>query len=132
MCVHQHSAYTHATHKLHTSNTQALYRATAGTLPGLAFVISLQLPNLSRNANSTAPPQPYLNMNKVHKVEAQGSCPSYQGLLMKIRLLSGTAVLFEYRHGIPKGFNIYSVVAVSYTHLRAHETDSYLVCRLLL
>src|SRR5664279_1526146 len=25
-----------------------------------------------------------------------------------------------------------SVTAVSYTHLRAHETDSYLVCRLLL
>ena len=24
------------------------------------------------------------------------------------------------------------VKAVSYTHLRAHETDSYLVCRLLL
>ena len=24
------------------------------------------------------------------------------------------------------------VTAVSYTHLRAHETDSYLVCRLLL
>src|SRR5664279_5914478 len=27
-------------------------------------------------------------------------------------------------------FNVYE--AVSYTHLRAHETDSYLVCRLLL
>src|SRR5665647_846176 len=26
----------------------------------------------------------------------------------------------------------YSFIAVSYTHLRAHETDSYLVCRLLL
>src|SRR5665647_3634317 len=26
----------------------------------------------------------------------------------------------------------HSSVAVSYTHLRAHETDSYLVCRLLL
>src|SRR5665647_1594149 len=26
----------------------------------------------------------------------------------------------------------YTVSAVSYTHLRAHETDSYLVCRLLL
>ena len=26
----------------------------------------------------------------------------------------------------------YSLCAVSYTHLRAHETDSYLVCRLLL
>ena len=25
-----------------------------------------------------------------------------------------------------------SILAVSYTHLRAHETDSYLVCRLLL
>ena len=25
-----------------------------------------------------------------------------------------------------------AVEAVSYTHLRAHETDSYLVCRLLL
>ena len=26
----------------------------------------------------------------------------------------------------------HSIVTVSYTHLRAHETDSYLVCRLLL
>ena len=26
----------------------------------------------------------------------------------------------------------YDIIAVSYTHLRAHETDSYLVCRLLL
>ena len=25
-----------------------------------------------------------------------------------------------------------AIIAVSYTHLRAHETDSYLVCRLLL
>src|SRR5680860_449734 len=29
-------------------------------------------------------------------------------------------------------FPIISSIAVSYTHLRAHETDSYLVCRLLL
>src|SRR5680860_680425 len=26
----------------------------------------------------------------------------------------------------------YGIITVSYTHLRAHETDSYLVCRLLL
>ena len=26
----------------------------------------------------------------------------------------------------------FNTVPVSYTHLRAHETDSYLVCRLLL
>src|SRR5665647_3842190 len=31
-----------------------------------------------------------------------------------------------------KGQLIADIVAVSYTHLRAHETDSYLVCRLLL
>src|SRR5665647_3725955 len=29
-------------------------------------------------------------------------------------------------------FSVDSVMPVSYTHLRAHETDSYLVCRLLL
>src|SRR5664279_5251540 len=28
--------------------------------------------------------------------------------------------------------NVRDIVPVSYTHLRAHETDSYLVCRLLL
>ena len=28
--------------------------------------------------------------------------------------------------------NYLEIMAVSYTHLRAHETDSYLVCRLLL
>ena len=27
---------------------------------------------------------------------------------------------------------LYTIPPVSYTHLRAHETDSYLVCRLLL
>ena len=30
------------------------------------------------------------------------------------------------------GKNMTYIEAVSYTHLRAHETDSYLVCRLLL
>ena len=29
-------------------------------------------------------------------------------------------------------FNDCDLIPVSYTHLRAHETDSYLVCRLLL
>src|SRR5665647_1389733 len=39
---------------------------------------------------------------------------------------SGPAV--EAPPGLPKGW----YRPVSYTHLRAHETDSYLVCRLLL
>src|SRR5665647_1705932 len=30
------------------------------------------------------------------------------------------------------GFSVSGIGSVSYTHLRAHETDSYLVCRLLL
>src|SRR5664279_1233254 len=33
---------------------------------------------------------------------------------------------------IPFWFGWSTVLSVSYTHLRAHETDSYLVCRLLL
>src|SRR5665647_1360261 len=43
------------------------------------------------------------------------------------------------RFGIGNNLVIYSefstnnvIISVSYTHLRAHETDSYLVCRLLL
>src|SRR5664279_1475331 len=35
------------------------------------------------------------------------------------------------RHGL-KDTGRHGLTAVSYTHLRAHETDSYLVCRLLL
>ena len=31
-----------------------------------------------------------------------------------------------------RDYGIHVIMSVSYTHLRAHETDSYLVCRLLL
>ena len=34
--------------------------------------------------------------------------------------------------GLATGSTPIGIYAVSYTHLRAHETDSYLVCRLLL
>src|SRR5665647_667907 len=33
--------------------------------------------------------------------------------------------------GAPPTFCKHELISVSYTHLRAHETDSYLVCRLL-
>src|SRR5665647_1015613 len=39
-------------------------------------------------------------------------------------------ILEQIRNGDP--FDDVSYPSVSYTHLRAHETDSYLVCRLLL
>src|SRR5680860_1848083 len=35
-------------------------------------------------------------------------------------------------HDVHQIADRYSLTPVSYTHLRAHETDSYLVCRLLL
>src|SRR5680860_1674595 len=48
--------------------------------------------------------------------------------------VDGTDILkqnpVELRRNI--GYVIQSIGPVSYTHLRAHETDSYLVCRLLL
>src|SRR5664279_6206780 len=33
---------------------------------------------------------------------------------------------------VPANYSPLTITPVSYTHLRAHETDSYLVCRLLL
>ena len=49
--------------------------------------------------------------------------------LLKIMAV-GMNLIWEW---IPEHFLLpYYTIAVSYTHLRAHETDSYLVCRLLL
>ena len=36
------------------------------------------------------------------------------------------------KNGVFEAIRMAAVTPVSYTHLRAHETDSYLVCRLLL
>src|SRR5664279_4837550 len=44
---------------------------------------------------------------------------------------TGTLFLYGIVVGAVALFGL-SVLSVSYTHLRAHETDSYLVCRLLL
>ena len=48
---------------------------------------------------------------------------------MEIRNIFLTQIM-EYFNNRSK--NSLTSIAVSYTHLRAHETDSYLVCRLLL
>ena len=48
-----------------------------------------------------------------------------------------TRILYE-KYGIRRRiyclscYYIYSITAVSYTHLRAHETPEHIVCRLLL
>ena len=43
-----------------------------------------------------------------------------------------TGIFFQIDMGILVGIGLGGTATVSYTHLRAHETDSYLVCRLLL
>ena len=56
---------------------------------------------------------------------AEGAAADWSGILLSEHM------------GVEKGltasvFASFSLSTVSYTHLRAHETDSYLVCRLLL
>src|SRR5665647_3984900 len=64
-------------------------------------------------------------------------------LLREFRLQASMAVYFQTVHSVgywsaghfmpvARQVSSYCWVPVSYTHLRAHETDSYLVCRLLL
>src|SRR5680860_1917139 len=48
----------------------------------------------------------------------------WRPVVEKVKELNPYAVHLEHEYGLYE--------SVSYTHLRAHETDSYLVCRLLL
>ena len=44
-----------------------------------------------------------------------------------------TEVTVDFEYPFKTAYNqTFQIQPVSYTHLRAHETDSYLVCRLLL
>src|SRR5680860_1809580 len=51
--------------------------------------------------------------------------------VLELDCLQG-ATLLAGHGGLDRIVSRLNVMAVSYTHLRAHETDSYLVCRLLL
>ena len=53
-------------------------------------------------------------------------------LLTTGHLLAMIAILLPFSLMIWLVEREYEIRSVSYTHLRAHETDSYLVCRLLL
>src|SRR5665647_2398626 len=49
----------------------------------------------------------------------------------QVRLLDDSEARYVSRGGLKLEAALNQVGPVSYTHLRAHETDSYLVCRLL-
>ena len=82
--------------------------------------------NMKRDANNVA----FMNYESLPKF--QGSSEIDSSLYDKVFegevncfTLEKLYEIFNLKH--PAGYK-----AVSYTHLRAHETDSYLVCRLLL
>ena len=63
---------------------------------------------------------------------SEDSTAEARRLALKIALVTPLffAVVFLFRDGLR--IRLSSLAAVSYTHLRAHETLRYLVCRLLL
>ena len=58
-----------------------------------------------------------------------GNTKNYKQAAQDLEQGNYEAALEEYETAISEGVK---PAPVSYTHLRAHETDSYLVCRLLL
>src|SRR5664279_875993 len=63
-------------------------------------------------------------------VKPLGDTATLLRAVLKIDHADAMLIRFQHFHGFA-GSNV-PIDAVSYTHLRAHETDSYLVCRLLL
>src|SRR5680860_522981 len=68
---------------------------------------------------------PYLDGTRV----IAHSCTTFPGTHIKT---CDQKILIKTEKRLKELKCIYLIKAVSYTHLRAHETDSYLVCRLLL
>src|SRR5664279_6119431 len=101
-----------------------------------ASVISSRFPELASNRPLTDRPEPARRERQVGAGARSGQAPGNRGRLPRrparrppdglfLLLPAGTAAAFV-------GVQLAVFGAVSYTHLRAHETDSYLVCRLLL
>ena len=77
-----------------------------------------------------------------HEVFSQSMTWEYrglQGVTWGYKGLHGITKGYRGLQGVTRGYRGFQGVTggdkglpVSYTHLRAHETDSYLVCRLLL
>src|SRR5665647_2132006 len=53
-------------------------------------------------------------------------------VLVQKHVVIGAVEQQRLERGLATVSPVHDVMSVSYTHLRAHETDSYLVCRLLL
>src|SRR5665647_3131663 len=93
----------------------------------LLHVVDL-LPNLLPTQVLLSDPQEVLSRMEEKLKELSEKIRKDTGIKAVVKALKGTPsdliCKFAYEENI-------SLIAVSYTHLRAHETDSYLVCRLL-
>ena len=74
-------------------------------------------------------PKPMIKVEGIPVLEREIECLKNQGFDDIILTVSHLGNIIMDYFGDGSGN---SPVTVSYTHLRAHETDSYLVCRLLL
>src|SRR5680860_1729445 len=93
-----------------------------------------------------SPPRPTTSPSAINGTSTSGGCKTTQCHrrivdVLLIPMLVGfdraliIALLLSCHQVLPVGLVtswLGRLIAVSYTHLRAHETDSYLVCRLLL
>src|SRR5680860_1774121 len=84
----------------------------------LTYIQVWAAPGLSRNPRNTRALEQQMRIER-------GEILTADGLPLVVNRRAGPYYLRDYPQG--------SLASpVSYTHLRAHETDSYLVCRLLL
>src|SRR5665647_2118331 len=77
-------------------------------------------------ANPEIPPCPWTLLMTVEGISSQTCCALVSPRLTKCPPSAWCA------YCVYVASQCHSLSPVSYTHLRAHETDSYLVCRLLL
>src|SRR5665647_2760401 len=89
-----------------------------------------------RLASPTCSPSPLVAGNRSTPTSTQGSAPTTPALVFgadrRVVLTHSANLHTKQAAGFDQTLAKTTRDPVSYTHLRAHETDSYLVCRLLL
>src|SRR5664279_5945511 len=112
------------------SQTRRAKFATFGVIPGVSLVTRTAGPLPRRNTSCRVPSQVKL----VRWKSCRSSLVTRRDCRDRYSVSVGQRVPARWRTAVRAGFRRgrEGATAVSYTHLRAHETDSYIVCRLLL